>query len=173
MKVIVISLLLALLLESVVMAKSANCDVSNDVVDSMAVVEVTISREDGSSISFMAKLADDNQKRAAGFQRICESTMIAMPILFTFESEVVPSFHMNNVVASIDIAFIRKNAMVDVIHTMKPYSVMSLKKPLYSSIKPIVAALETHQGFFEKNNVDVSSRIHWKHIATHLSAPES
>lgn len=168
---IYLGLLIIVVLTRISFAKATDCEITNDVLDSMSKVTVVITREDGSSLTFVAKLADDGRERAAGFQNVCGETMEKTPILFTFEQEVVPSFHMNNVVAPIDIAFIKRSGLVDVIHNMKTYSVMSLKKPVYSSLTPIVAALEVHQGFFLRNNIDKSSEIHWNAINSEASNP--
>jgi len=146
--------------------KSSNCEITNAALDAMPPIEVTLTRADGSTYALTAKLANNNHTRAEGFQRVCESTMRETPILFTFESEVIPSFHMNNVVAPIDIAFIRKNNAIDVIHAMQPYSLVSLIKPVYAPNKPIVAALETHKGFYADNNIDLSSTVTWQQASS-------
>ncbi len=143
-------------------AQMQKCETTNAALKAMPSVEVVLTRKDGSELLLNAKLADNNYTRAAGFQRVCESTMRETPILFTFERELVPSFHMNNVVAPIDIAFIRKNNEIDIIHAMQVYSVVTLNKPVYSATTPIVAALETHQGFYTENNIDLSSKISWR-----------
>ncbi len=162
-----LTLLLAVLLITVsFMAACANakqsvCEITNPALKAMPPVQVTLTRGDGTTYSLQAKLADNNATRAAGFQRVCESTIKKTPILFVFQREVVPSFHMNNVVAPIDIAFIKKDSKIDVIHGMQPYSVVSLKKPLYSSNQPIIAALETYRGFYSDHNIDLDSKVSW------------
>jgi uncharacterized membrane protein (UPF0127 family) len=138
-----------------------DCQVDNPALQAMPKIEVILTRADGSSFSMTAKLADNDSTRAAGFQRVCESTIEAMPILFVFTRERVPSFHMNNVVAPIDIAFIDKNGQLASIHAMKPYSVIQIKKPLYSPKRPVLYALEVHQGFYQKNNIAVNSKMTW------------
>ncbi len=151
-----------LLLTACVSAQSLNCQTSNPALEAMPPVLVTITRADGSRHELTAKLADNNVTRAAGFQRVCASTMKEVSILFVFEQEVLPSFHMNNVLAPIDIAFIRSSSEIDVIHKMKPYSLVVLEKPLYSPKRPVIAALETYDGFFTDHNVDGSSTITWQ-----------
>ena len=108
-----------------------------------------------------AKMASNNATRAAGFQRVCESTIESMPILFVFDRESIPSFHMNNVVAPIDIAFIDKAGQLESIQSMKPYSVVERSKKLYSPKRPVLYALEVHKGFFDKHALSLSAKMTW------------
>lgn len=152
--------LLALLTSSCVHAQVA-CETDNARLQSMPLIDVTLTRADGSHYTMPAKLADNNANRAAGFQRVCESTIEAMPILFVFERERKPSFHMNNVVAPIDIAFIDKSGGVESIQSMNPYSLIQVKKELYSPKRPVLYALEVHKGFFEKHKISDRSNMTW------------
>lgn len=155
----------AIILLSVLASVCANaqveCETDNAALQSMPVIEVTLTRDDGSSYSMPSKLADNNVTRAAGFQRVCESTIEAMPILFVFQRESTPGFHMNNVVSPIDIAFIDKAGRLESIQAMKPYSVLEIKKPLYSPKRPVLYALEVHKGFFDKHNISLTSKMSW------------
>ncbi len=137
------------------------CETDNAALQSMPSIEITLTRDDGSQYSMPSKLADNNATRAAGFQRVCESTIEAMPILFVFEREAVPSFHMNNVVAPIDIAFIDKSGRIESIQSMKPYSILEVKKPLYRPKRPVLYALEVHKGFFDKHDITKSNKMSW------------
>lgn len=139
----------------------ANCELDNAALQAMPIIEVTLSRDDGSQHSVPAKLADNNMTRAAGFQRVCAATIEAMPIMFVFQREAMPSFHMNNVVAPIDIAFIDKNDRVESIQAMKPYSMLQRKKPLYSPNRPVLYAFEVHPGFFDKHEIALGDKITW------------
>ena len=139
----------------------ANCELDNAALQAMPLIEVTLSRKDGSQHSVPAKLADNITTRAAGFQRVCAETIEAMPILFVFQRESVPSFHMNNVVAPIDIAFIDKRGNLESIQTMKPYSLLQRKKPLYSPSRPVLYAFEVHPGFFDKHDISLGDKLTW------------
>ncbi len=138
-----------------------DCETDNVRLQSMPLIDVTLIREDGSRYTMPAKLADNNPNRAAGFQGVCESTIESMPILFVFEREALPNFHMNNVVASIDIAFIDKSGDVESIQSMKPYSLIELKKKLYSPKRPVLYALEVHKGFFDQHDISLGSKMTW------------
>jgi uncharacterized membrane protein (UPF0127 family) len=139
----------------------SDCQIDNPALQAMPKIEVTLTRDDGSSYSMPAKLADNNTTRAAGFQRVCESTIEAMPILFVFQRQSVPSFHMNNVVAPLDIAFIDKEGGLESIQATSPYSVIQIKKPLYSPKRPVLYALEVHKGFYQKHEISVDSKMTW------------
>jgi len=138
-----------------------DCQSDNSALQAMPRIEVTLTRDDGSSYTMPAKLADNNATRAAGFQRVCESTIEAMPILFVFKHPSVPSFHMNNVVAPIDIAFIDSEGDLESIQAMKPYSILQIKKTLYSPKRPVLYALEVHKGFYQKHEISVNSKMTW------------
>ena len=146
---------------SVKSASKPNCETDNQALQAMPHIEVTLTRADGTSHSFDAKLADNLSTRAAGFQRVCASTIEATPILFQFQREQTPSFHMHNVVAPLDIAFIDKEGGIDSIQLMKVYSILQVTKPLYSSTGPVLYALEAHPGFFDKHAVSLSSTMTW------------
>ena len=139
-----------------------NCETSNEALESMSPISLSIKRRDGSKKIINALLADNGVTRAAGFQKLCGSTIDSTLILFTFPVEVEPSFHMNNVVASLDIAFIKSNGRIVSIQLMKPYSPMSINKPLYSPHEPVIAALEAHKGFFKKFNIREGDVISWE-----------
>lgn len=145
----------------VVRSAEQKCELDNPSLRSMPIVDVNFTREDGSVFSSKARLADKAKTRAAGFQRVCASTIEAMPILFLFESEAKPSFHMHNVVAAIDIAFIDKRGRIDSIQAMQPYSLISIKKPLYKPNRLVLSAFEGHPGYFKKHNISFNSRFSW------------
>lgn len=142
----------------------ANCELDNAALQAMPLIEVTLIRKDGTQHNVLAKLADNNTTRAAGFQRVCAETIAAMPILFVFQREAMPSFHMNNVVAPIDIAFVDKQGRFESIQAMKPYSILQRKKPLYSPNRPVVYAFEVHPGFFQKHNISLGDKMTWANV---------
>ncbi|RBP49204.1 DUF192 domain-containing protein [Arenicella xantha] len=143
-------------------AEVSKCELDNAKLRAMPVIEVELIRSDDTRKIVTAKLANNNATRAAGFQRVCESTIKAMPILFVFNHAVTPQFHMHNVVAPIDIAFIDGTGAIDSLHAMTPYVLASKKRPLYGPTGPVVAAFEVHKGFYEDNNIDLQSRIVWR-----------
>lgn len=137
------------------------CQLDNPALQSMASATVTFERGSQAPLSIDVRLADNAMTRAAGFQWVCASVIADKPILFLFDRPRRPSFHMHNVVAPIDIAFIRSGGEIDTIHQMQPYSIMSIEKPLYSPQGLVIAALETQPDFFQKHNIDKKTRIVW------------
>ena len=147
--------------QGTVVSTGRDCELDNPSLRAMPIVDVEFTRDDGSVFSSKARLANNSRTRAAGFQKVCASTIAAMPILFVFKSEVKPSFHMHNVVAPIDIAFIDKRGHIESIRAMEPYSLMAIKKPLYSPNRPVISAFEVHPGYFKKHNISFKSRFSW------------
>ena len=145
-------------------AENIECEVDNAALQAMYRSTVSFESSSGEDIplaSVSVKTADNNATRAQGFQRVCASTIAATPILFLFANPVVPSFHMHNVVAAIDIAFIDAQGKIESIHAMQPYSLLLKDKPLYSSKRPIVAALEARPGFYSDNNLVEGDTVRW------------
>ena len=132
----------------------------------MPPLTIEFSRDDGSVHRVEGKLADNNKTRAAGFQRVCYSTIEASPILFNFDHELMPKFHMNNVVEPLDVAFIDKNGRIESIQLMKTYVLGAVHKPQYGPQRPIVAVFEAHKGFFKKHNLNHKTTVTW------FSSPE-
>ena len=155
-------LLVSLLTSQLAFASKVACELDNPALQSMTKSLLTFTRSDGSTLDVVVKTADDNAKRAAGFQRVCAETIAAEPILFLFTKERKPKFHMNNVVAPLDIAFIKKQGTIDSIQAMQVYIIIRLDKPLYSPTAPSIAALETRPGFYEDNNIDLDATVSWK-----------
>ena len=141
------------------------CENDNAALQSMGRVNVTFTRADGSSFELEAKYANDSLTRAAGFQRVCPERVESTLILFEFEDAMTPQFHMNNVVAPLDIAFIDENGRVESTQLMNIYSLLMVSTPLYSPSRPVIAALEAHKGFYQQHNIDVSSKISWEVVA--------
>lgn len=156
--------ILVLFIANTACAQTLDCERDNSALQSMHKSLVTFTRNDGSEFSIEVKTADNNRTRAAGFQKVCESTIRAEPILFLFPRAFKARFHMNNVVAPIDIAFFDKQGNIRDIQTMHPYVLGALKKPLYGPPVPVIGALETHEGFYEKHNIDTQSKLQWEAI---------
>ena len=146
-----------------------DCQTDNQALRSMESGHLTLHHPDGGTETVPVKVARTLETRAAGFQFVCESVIESMPILFLFEAALIPNFHMNNVVAPIDIAFIRDDSSIDSIRRMRPYVLGSLKRPRYSSDSPIVAALEGGRKFFKQRKISKQHRITWQIDDTDLA----
>ena len=140
------------------------CEKDNADLQLMSKSLITFTRNDGSEFAIEVKTAMSNRTRAAGFQRVCASTIAAEPILFVFGRPFKAQFHMNDVVAPIDIAFFNKDGEIDSIQAMQPYVIGGVKKPLYGPKLPVIGALEAYPGFYIDHNIDTSSKLTWQAI---------
>jgi uncharacterized membrane protein (UPF0127 family) len=141
-------------------ACAADCTPTTPGVEAMTSTAVTIEISTESSKSFDMLIADENLERSAGFQDICPDVISRTLILFIFPNEFIPSFHMRNVHAPLDIAFLDATGLVVDIQTMDTYVLGARNNPLYSPSTRSKAALEADVGFFEQQGVEVDvSRI--------------
>ncbi len=167
--VLVVTVFLALTLTASTRAENA-CEMDNRALQAMRDGIVTIASPSGRQVQLKVKIADNNYTRGQGFQRVCAEQIAAMPILFLFGMEVLPSFHMHNVIAPIDIAFIDAHGSIDSMYKMRPYGPTD-GAPRYTPKAPIVAALEVSPAFFEQNAIGPDSIITWIPLAKTADAP--
>lgn len=156
------TLLATLLLMSSACAQAVKCQTDNADLQQMPISLLSFTRQDGSELHIEVKTADNNRTRAAGFQRVCASTIAAQPILFVFPRPTSARFHMHNVVAPIDIAFFDRNGKILSIQAMQPYVRGSKDTPLYGPDSPAIGALEAYPGFYQEHNIDTTASLSWK-----------
>lgn len=125
----------------------------------MPVGQATFLPSSGKQVIVDFRLANTSERQQHGFQNICAETIINTAILFQFSSSVIPSFHMNNVVAPLDIAFIDEMGQITDVYLMKTYRLLDLKKPTYSPSKPIRYAFEARAGYFAEHGIEVGDQI--------------
>lgn len=142
----------------------AECQNYPAALKSMPKGEDSIIKEDGSRIDLNFLIAETVTLRAAGFQHVCPETILKENILFIFQSEFVSAFHMRNVYAPLDIAFIDKRGVIIDIQTMFPYSIVSIEKPRYKPKSAAMYALETREGYFAEFGIKVGARLASKSI---------
>lgn len=109
-------------------------------------------------IAFNYRLANTPQLRSYGFQFSCPETIANTQILFQFDSPMIPNFHMNNVEAALDIAFINSQGFIIDILAMETYKT-NQHKPLYKPSAPALYALEARLGFFAEMEVAVGDQV--------------
>ena len=108
---------------------------------------IEFERADGSHLRVTAKIADDEAKQEAGFQNISPALIHVNFILFVFAEPLHALFHMHNVQAPLDIAFIASDGSLMNIQTMEVGPI------LYGPDEPFQYALEARSGFFAVNNL--------------------
>jgi hypothetical protein len=105
-------------------------------------------------VAVEVRVADDRGERAAGFQHICPDAVDRNAILFVFPVPVNARFHMRNVHASLDIAFIDQTGRVREVLRMEaePPGADGPGR-LYGPGFPFTFALETAAGYLTERGI--------------------
>lgn len=82
------------------------CVESTPDLDSMTWGQLWIDADGADPVELPVRLAVTPAQRAAGMQHLCPDAVAANPMLFVFSQPQFVGFHMNNVHADLDIAFI-------------------------------------------------------------------
>jgi len=140
---------------STLTARAAECVATTAELDTMQVRKIALTRKDAPVLYFPVKVADDTHERAAGFQHVCPEIVERIPILFVFSKPTQPWFHMQNVHAPLDIAFLDETGRITEIQHMSVYSSAAEKRGIkyYRPRAPISGALEAYLGFFDSLEV--------------------
>lgn len=118
--------------------------------DRMTIAKVKLINDDGQTVEFEMRIADEIEERAAGFQHIGEGVIEKAIILFVFDEELSTSFHMQNVVAPLDIAFIKADGTIIDIVRMEPDPSKTYAPKDNQTFK---YAIEARAGFFKENKI--------------------
>lgn len=100
------------------------------------------------SFAMRVKLADTGERQAAGFQCSTPEEIHRNLILFDFGREIVTQFHMQNVPAALDIAFVKDDGRIFAILKMDPSPT-----ELYGPLGPFRYALEARASFFTSQGI--------------------
>lgn len=121
---------------------------------SMADGEVIIEpTTDAESRRIRVRIADEASERAQGMQHLPPEVIRATPIWFEFPVPRRTSWHMRNVRAALDIAYVDDNGRVIGIERMTPGG------SGYGSDAAIAAALELAAGEAERLGIQVGTRL--------------
>jgi len=107
---------------------------------------------DGATQRVPVKLARDGEQQAAGFQCATRREIEQTLILFDFGTEIMTAFHMQNVVAPLDIAFAKADGRVFAVQRMAPSPTT-----LYQPLGAFRYALEARAGFLEQAGIRAGS----------------
>ena len=121
--------------------------------------EIVVHADGKREVRIPTRVADERSELAAGYQHICPQTIEGSTILFLFGRPVRSAFHMYNVHAALDIAFIGDDGSINEILRMEPYQLASRKQPVYRPRQAFVAALEARAGFFAEMGIRVGDRF--------------
>lgn len=100
------------------------------------------------ALALRVKAADTGERQAGGFQCATPDEIKRYLILFDFGKETVTQFHMQNVPAALDIAFIKNDGRIFAILKMDPSPT-----ELYGPFGEFRYALEAHAGFFASQGI--------------------
>ena len=124
------------------------------VFDRMAVITVRLMDDEGGVTAVEVKVAVKADEQQAGFQFISGEVIERSLILFVFSQTLLTRFHMRNVEAPLDIAFIGSDGAILDIQEMQPdlgNSGPGLRT--YGPSQPFRYALEAHAGFFRDHHI--------------------
>jgi uncharacterized membrane protein (UPF0127 family) len=142
----VAALLLAALAGGVA-AQSGECPRWREAFASMPTRMLTI-QVGSKTFALRAKLADTGERQAGGFQCATPEEIQHNLILFDFGKEIMTQFHMQNVPAPLDIAFIKDDGRIFAVLRMDPSPTT-----LYGPMGPFRYALEARAGFFKSQGI--------------------
>ena len=100
------------------------------------------------TLALRVKAADTGERQAGGFQCATPEEIKRHLILFDFGKEIFTQFHMQNVPAALDIAFIKDDGRIFAILKMDPSPT-----ELYGPLGEFRYALEAHAGFFASQGI--------------------
>jgi uncharacterized membrane protein (UPF0127 family) len=100
------------------------------------------------TVAIRVKAADTTERQAGGFQCATPEEIQRNLILFDFGEEIATQFHMRNVPAPLDIAFIKSDGRIFSIVRMAPSATQ-----LYGPMGAFRYALEARSGFYESQGI--------------------
>jgi uncharacterized membrane protein (UPF0127 family) len=100
------------------------------------------------SIALRVKAADTGERQAGGFQCATPEEIKRHLILFDFGREIMTQFHMQNVPAPLDIAFVKDDGRIFAILRMDPSPT-----EMYGPLGSFRYAIEAPAGFFASQGI--------------------
>ena len=128
-------------------AQDPECPRWREAFASMPLKMLTI-QAGAKTLAIRVKAADSAERQAGGFQCATPEEIQRNLILFDFGEEIVTQFHMRNVPAPLDIAFMKADGRIFSILRME-----SNPKELYGPMGPFRYALEARAGFYASQGI--------------------
>jgi len=116
----------------------------------MEIREIALLNDLGERVELAVRMADELEEQLAGFQHIGRRVIARSLILFIFSGPLQGKFHMRNVAAPLDIAFIAADGRVVAVMRME------LGLRLYGPDEPFQYALEAPAGFLIARRISSS-----------------
>ena len=139
--------LLVVLVTAGAAAQDPECPRWREAFTAMPIKMLTI-QTGGKTMAVRVKAADNSERQAGGFQCATPEEIQRNLILFDFGDEIVTQFHMRNVAAPLDIAFIKADGRIFSILRMDPSPTK-----LYGPMGTFRFALEARAGFYESQGI--------------------
>ena len=139
--------LLVVLVTAGAAAQDPECPRWREAFAAMPIKMLTI-QTGGKTMAVRVKAADNSERQAGGFQCATPEEVQRNLILFDFGDEIVTQFHMRNVAAPLDIAFIKADGRIFSILRMDPSPTK-----LYGPMGTFRFALEARAGFYESQGI--------------------
>jgi uncharacterized membrane protein (UPF0127 family) len=128
-------------------AEDTQCRRWREAFAAMPVRMITL--EAGSrKVALRVRVAETSEQQAAGFQCATPQEIDRTLILFDFGREIHTQFHMQNVPATLDIAFVKADGRIFSILRMDPSPTA-----LYGPLGEFRFALEARKGFYEAQGI--------------------
>ncbi|MEM2276897.1 MAG: DUF192 domain-containing protein [Nitrososphaerota archaeon] len=147
MAILILFLISAIVLVLVQISSTLNQRVTRE-FRKMETAKIKIVNDEDKILELEVRIADEPDERAAGFQNISRSVVEKTLILFIFPEEGYVFFHMRNVEASLDIAFIKADGRIIEIMRMDPDP-----NRLYAPNESFKYAIEAPLGFFQSKKI--------------------
>jgi len=128
-------------------AQDSDCTRWRAAFASMPIRMVTV-QMGAKTVAIRVKVAETSEQAAAGFQCATPQEIQNTLILFDFGREIYTQFHMKNVPAALDIAFVKVDGTIFSILKMDPSPTA-----LYGPMGNFRFALEARAGFYESQGV--------------------
>ena len=122
----------------------------------LPVIDITITRADGTTRIVKAEVAEKEEDRNHGFMER-KTIPDGTGMLFIFDRDQILSFWMKNTPHPLSIAYIDSHGKIRNIYDMTPFSLTPIK-----STSSVRYALEVPQGWFEKENINVGDIVTWE-----------
>jgi uncharacterized membrane protein (UPF0127 family) len=139
--------LLAALSTAGAQAQDPDCPRWRAAFAAMPLEMVTI-RIGAKTLAVRVKAADTPERQMGGFQCATPEEIQRHLVLFDFGDEIITQFHMRNVPAPLDIAFVKADGRIFSILRMDPSPTQ-----LYGPLGPFRYALEARAGFYASQGI--------------------
>jgi uncharacterized membrane protein (UPF0127 family) len=120
----------------------------------MPTATLVIVADNGRLVRATAKLADTDEARHAGFQCATPDEIRTTVIVFNFPREILGAFHMQNVPAPLDIAFVKASGRIFSILRMEPSPTET-----YGPLGAYLYAIEARAGFFKDHGISQGAHV--------------